>query len=140
MIPSFFMKIDKIPLNANGKVDRSKMPDVNTDSTEVFVAPTEEIHYQMAAIWSEVLGVETEKISINRSFFEMGGNSLKLVSLVSSINQKLGWKLAIPTVFRYPTIESLTATAFSKADDIDRFKDTIKEEADEMKDLIQMLD
>ncbi|MGY6215875.1 thioesterase domain-containing protein, partial [Methylolobus aquaticus] len=60
---------------------------------------------QLAAIWQEVLGLDSVGVSDN--FFELGGHSLLALRLVSAINQRLGWTVALPQLLQFPTIQGL---------------------------------
>src|SRR4030095_7367954 len=86
MIPSYFIKLDLLPLTANGKVDKTALPDpgeVDIDRTTGYTAPRSRLEEQLAGIWQEVLQVEP--IGIHDNFFELGGHSLKAMQIVSRI-------------------------------------------------------
>ncbi|WP_248549774.1 non-ribosomal peptide synthetase, partial [Paenibacillus odorifer] len=76
MIPSYFVELENIPLNNNGKVDRKALPapDLNA-GLEAYEAPRDALEAQLAELFAEVLG--TGSFSIGDSFFERGGHSLK---------------------------------------------------------------
>ncbi|MCK4258962.1 MAG: amino acid adenylation domain-containing protein [Halanaerobiales bacterium] len=107
MIPSYFIQLDKMPLNKNGKVDRKALPEPEvTILTGVeYEAPGNEIEEKLASIWVEVLGVE--KIGIHDNFFELGGHSLKAIILASKIHKELNVELPLREVFQRPTIKNL---------------------------------
>lgn len=108
MIPNGFVLLESMPLNPNGKVDRRALPEpemVLRSLREHFVAPRTDTEKTLAAIWSEVLGVEP--IGIHDNFFELGGYSLIAVGLMAQIQQKLGSQLPLATLFQSPTIEQL---------------------------------
>jgi amino acid adenylation domain-containing protein len=105
MVPTAFVILDKIPLNANGKVDRNKLPipDSTAESRDKEYAPPEtEIQMKMANIWSEVLGVE--KIGIDDNFFNLGGESFKAVRVVRKIDPSL----SVIALFKHHTIRELS--------------------------------
>ncbi|MCK4258971.1 MAG: amino acid adenylation domain-containing protein [Halanaerobiales bacterium] len=106
MIPLHFIKLDKLPLNRNGKVDLLTLPepDISRIAKE-YVAPTNEIEERLAMIWSEILGIK--KIGITDNFFELGGHSLKATSMVSSVFKEFNVQLPIREVFKTPTIDKL---------------------------------
>ncbi|MGB7606468.1 MAG: condensation domain-containing protein, partial [Lutisporaceae bacterium] len=107
MIPAYFIQLDKLPLTENGKVDRKALPEVdgsiNTDIE--YEAPRNEIEEKLAAIWSEVLGIE--KIGINNNFFELGGHSLKATNVIAKIHKELNVELPLREMFKTPTIKGL---------------------------------
>jgi acyl-coenzyme A synthetase/AMP-(fatty) acid ligase len=79
MIPQYFVQLDKIPLTSNGKADRKALPNPeNTMGTGVeYVAAGNEPEQKLVSIWSEILGIEKQKLSIRDSFFTIGGDSIK---------------------------------------------------------------
>ncbi|PKM50197.1 MAG: hypothetical protein CVV02_12585 [Firmicutes bacterium HGW-Firmicutes-7] len=106
MIPTYFIKIDKLPLTSNGKIDRKALPDVDCIHTGVeYEGPTNEIQEKLIEIWKEVL--EVEKIGINDSFFDLGGHSLKVTALVSKIHKVLNVDMPLREVFVNPTVKEL---------------------------------
>ncbi|TWP50722.1 amino acid adenylation domain-containing protein [Lentzea tibetensis] len=107
MVPSVFMTLDRIPLTHNGKVDRKALPapEVTQDG---FVAPRTPVEEQLAAIWSEVLGVE--RVGVEDNFFGLGGDSILGIQLVSRARRD-GLKLSSRDVFRHQTIAELALVA-----------------------------
>ena len=108
MVPSYFIQIEKIPLTANGKIDRKSLPDPRITFGNEYIAPRNEIEEQLVVIWSEILGIEREKIGINFNFFDLGGHSLKAVILISKIKEVLNVNIPISNIFKEPTIENLS--------------------------------
>ncbi|MGD2085117.1 MAG: amino acid adenylation domain-containing protein [Candidatus Aminicenantes bacterium] len=106
MIPSYFVRVEKIPLTANGKVDRKALDSLGTKlGGDVEYAPPEtEMEKIIANIWQEVL--ELDKPGIDDSFFDMGGNSLKVVQLYNRLNEILKKDIPIVALFEYVTIRS----------------------------------
>ncbi|WP_051153511.1 non-ribosomal peptide synthetase [Ruminiclostridium papyrosolvens] len=108
MIPSYFVKLEKIPLNTNGKVDIKELPDPIKSlciSTE-YVPPETDIQKYLVEVWSEILGAE--RIGINDNFFELGGHSLKATMLTSRIFKKFGVNLSQSELFRNETVKKLS--------------------------------
>ncbi len=107
MIPSYFMKLGKMPLTANGKLNRKSLPkpeiEINLNEYE---GPRNETEEKLVKIWEEVLG--TEKVGINDNFFELGGHSLKATVLTSKIHKELNKEIELKEVFNYPTIKELS--------------------------------
>ncbi|WP_310622345.1 condensation domain-containing protein [Flexibacterium corallicola] len=77
-------------------------------NTPNYVPPRNEFEYQLCHIWSEVLGLQ--KIGVNSNFFQVGGESIHAIKLVTQINQQLGRQLTVATIFRHPTIATLSAS------------------------------
>ncbi|MCC5438880.1 non-ribosomal peptide synthetase [Clostridium botulinum] len=107
MIPSYFIKLEKIPLTSNGKVDRKALPkpDRSIATCTEYVAPTNDIEESILELWMEVLDLES--IGVNDDFFELGGNSLSMITINSKLKERIGKNISIATLFRYSTISSL---------------------------------
>jgi amino acid adenylation domain-containing protein/non-ribosomal peptide synthase protein (TIGR01720 family) len=108
MVPAYFLVLDRLPLNSNGKLDRRSLPDPAEQSlfseTKV-VRPNTTTERILADIWQAVLGIGN--IGIQDNFFDLGGHSLKAIQILSRIHQDFDCKLALKDLFRFPTIESL---------------------------------
>jgi amino acid adenylation domain-containing protein len=106
MIPSFFVPLTEFPRTPNGKIDKNALPEPEIGKAKDFIAPRTSIETKMVELWSEVLNIDKEKISINENFFDLGGNSLKIVQLNSMLIDM--FNVDIPTVelFRNSTIAS----------------------------------
>ena len=115
MIPSAFVILSDFPLNINGKIEIKKLP--KPDETSIvespYLAPRNQTETILADIWQGILQIS--KIGVNDNFFDLGGHSLKAISLVSKIQEKLELPLQIQQVFSHPTIaeqaELLTASS-----------------------------
>jgi amino acid adenylation domain-containing protein len=112
MIPAYFVFIDRMPLTANGKIDRAALPDPSSSaaSRNEYIEPRDEIEKKLAAIWSEVLG-DTKPIGIDDDFFQLGGHSLKATIMTTQIHRQLLVKIPLETVFAAPTIRELAEYA-----------------------------
>ena len=108
MIPSYFVPINKIPLTPNGKIDRKALPAPEAKVYDEYIPPVNEIEKSLALIWSDVLGRKEELIGINDNFFQLGGHSLKIIRLISKIQDELGVKISIAEVFKRNTIRALS--------------------------------
>jgi acyl carrier protein len=127
MVPSYFVQLDKIPLTSNGKVDRRALPEPETGEAgeQEYVPPGNEVEAKLVEIWSELLGMEKNKISINANFFRLGGHSLKAAAMMAKIQEVFHIKLNLVEIFSNPTageVASLikaTSLAKEKQQDID---------------------
>jgi tyrocidine synthetase-3 len=108
MVPSFFIKLDAIPLTSNGKVERSALPEPEMKIENDYIAPRNKMEEKLTEIWSDLLGVEKNIISIDSNFFEMGGHSLNGTILLSKILKAFNVKIALSDVFRLPTVRLLS--------------------------------
>ncbi|WP_129780154.1 non-ribosomal peptide synthetase [Peristeroidobacter soli] len=108
MVPAHIVVLDKLPLNANGKLDRKALPEPAYHATGHYEAPQSEAERALAAIWSSVLGVE--RVGRNDNFLELGGHSLTAMQMVALVRQRHGVELPIRVVFEKPTLAALAAT------------------------------
>ncbi|MBW9102019.1 non-ribosomal peptide synthetase, partial [bacterium M00.F.Ca.ET.228.01.1.1] len=105
MVPSVFVGLATLPLNASGKVDRRALPAPDEDSggsEAVYEAPRDERERELAKIWRTLLG--RDRIGVHEPFFEIGGHSLLATQLVSRIRDVFGVELPLRSVFLMPTI------------------------------------
>lgn len=106
MVPSSFVTLPRLPLSANGKLDRKRLPAPgDDDSCREFVAPDGPIEQQLADLWSELLG--TRRIGRSDNFFELGGHSLLAVQLIARIQETSGVEITLSRVFQAPTLAAL---------------------------------
>lgn len=119
LIPTEYVFIDKVPLSVNGKVDRQALPSPNVkslvDNTEHWV-PQTKIEQNLSNIWSKVLGYPS--ISSEANFFDLGGNSLKIVQIIARVRQELKVELAVPDIFANPTIKDLAQHIETKSSSV----------------------
>jgi len=114
MVPSYFVFIDNIPFTPNGKIDRSALPEPDSISLDGYIPPGDEIEETLVEIWSEILGIEKDKIGIEHNFFHLGGNSLQLIGLVSKINNRFGIELPVTQIYENPIIKHISKNIKSK--------------------------
>ncbi|AFY74910.1 amino acid adenylation enzyme/thioester reductase family protein [Synechococcus sp. PCC 7502] len=106
MTPSAFVFLDQFPLNANGKVDRSALPNPQSSmTTNNFIPPRDRTEQQLATIWEKHLN--HHPISINDNFFDLGGHSLLSIRLVLDIEKAFNCTLPLMSFFKLSTIEEL---------------------------------
>lgn len=107
MMPTYFIKMDNIPLTATGKVNLKALPSTTSveEYPEMISQPESQMERMLANIWMEVLDLKT--ISTTSNFFEIGGHSLSIIRIKSKIYQLLGKEVPVVTLFQYSTIESL---------------------------------
>lgn len=107
MIPSYFIEIVEIPLTPNGKLDTSSLPEPEILRLASHVDPSNETEEKLLTIWSDILKVEKEKISVTTSFFNIGGNSLKTITLSNYISKIFSVEISITALFNKQTIKSI---------------------------------
>jgi len=111
MVPPIFIVLDAMPLTPNGKVDRRSLPAPDRNRPELgeeYVAPRNPTEAALAEIWSRVL--EIERIGVNDDFFDLGGDSLMVIKVVSQAN-KADLGVTTKQVFQNRTIAELAAVA-----------------------------
>ncbi|WP_394773118.1 amino acid adenylation domain-containing protein [Flavobacterium sp.] len=106
MLPGYYIQLNVMPLTTNGKIDKKNLPDVTEEDlikTE-YIAPRTAQEKVLAAVWSEVL--KYEKIGIKDSFYNLGGDSIKSIQLISKLKQR-GHLLKVDQILRNPILEDL---------------------------------
>ena len=108
MIPSNFIMLDSMPLTPNEKIDRKALPKPDNIRPQLetnYVIPETEIEKDIAKVWRKVLKID--KIGINDNFFDLGGNSLLAVQLITKLNANFQINLAVHSLLNAPNIASL---------------------------------
>ena len=118
MVPSLLMEMRALPRTPNGKVDRNALPapqaDVVTMSSASYVAPGDAMEEKVAAIWREVL--KLDKVGTRDNFFDIGGHSLLAVQVHRHLCAGLDRPLPLTDIFRFPTVQSLSAHLLDSGD------------------------
>ncbi len=107
MVPMVFVELEMMPLTPNRKLDRLALPTpkaLHVNQGE-YVAPETTLECQIAEVWETLLGVE--RIGLNDSFFDLGGHSLLVVSMVAEINTVTNKKFRVTDVFQMPSINGI---------------------------------
>ncbi|WP_374090560.1 amino acid adenylation domain-containing protein [Methylomicrobium lacus] len=107
-VPTALVVLDRLPLNHNGKVDRSALPMPELWSTggeRTIVEPRDALEKTLTSIWEEVLGMHP--VGILDNFFDLGGHSLRAIRLMADIQKVLDVSLPLSTLFKAPTVEQL---------------------------------
>ncbi len=110
MVPWSFVILDRLPVTANGKLDRQALPSPQAAAaTEgdgaAHVAPRNELERAIAEVWREVL--QLERVGVHDNFFESGGSSLLIVKLHGRLLEALGREIPVMELFRHTTIDAL---------------------------------
>jgi acyl carrier protein len=99
--------MDEIPLTPNRKVNRKALPTPEIKAGNDYLAPSNEKEEKLVEIWSDVLKIEKEEISVTANFFVIGGHSLKAFILASRIHALYDIDITIKEIFSYPTIKDI---------------------------------
>jgi acyl carrier protein len=108
MIPAVFVMLAEMPLTPNGKVDRRALPlpeGVRPELEKEYVAPRNETEEALAVIWGQILGVE--KIGVNDNYFDLGGDSLMAMQLISRMSEVFQVKLQVNQFFEAPSVQEM---------------------------------
>ncbi len=133
MVPLHWLWLDRLPLNANGKLDRKALPELEIGQlhSQDYLAPRNELETTLAAIWAEVLKVE--RVGVQDNFFELGGHSLLATQIASRVQKTLQRDVPLRAMFECSTvsqlaeyIEGLAANEIS-AEKVDRLSDLMAE-------------
>ncbi|MDT9633932.1 non-ribosomal peptide synthetase [Pseudomonas sp. JV449] len=133
MVPLHWLWLERLPLNANGKLDRKALPELEIGQlhSQDYLAPRNELENTLAAIWAEVLKVD--RVGVQDNFFELGGHSLLATQIASRVQKTLQRDVPLRAMFECSTvaelaayIEGLAANEIS-AEKVDRLSDLMAE-------------
>ena len=108
MMPTHFVRLERMPLTTNGKIDRTALPEPtaeNIQTEQEFVAPATETEKTLAALWCDLLKVDS--IGRNDNFFNLGGHSLLVMRAVSRLRETFGVDVQLRNLFERPTVAGL---------------------------------
>jgi aryl carrier-like protein len=113
MLPSVCVVLDRLPLNANGKINRKALPVPDARAASAgFEPPATDTEARLTALWEEVL--ERPGLGVADDFFRLGGHSLRLVRLQTRIRGAFGLDLPLAELFRAPTVRAMAALIDSR--------------------------
>ncbi|MBK3510144.1 non-ribosomal peptide synthetase [Pseudomonas sp. MF6747] len=133
MVPLHWLWLERLPLNANGKLDRKALPtlEIGQLHSQDYLAPRNALETTLAAIWAEVLKVD--RVGVQDNFFELGGHSLLATQIASRVQKSLQRDVPLRAMFECSTvaelaeyIEGLAANDIS-AEKVDRLSDLMAE-------------
>lgn len=109
MVPAALVRVDALPLTANGKVDHTALPAptaANALADDQFVSPRTMVEERLAGILRPLLHVD--RVSVKDNFFLLGGHSLLGTQLITRINESFGVELSLLSLFDHPTLEEMS--------------------------------
>jgi acyl carrier protein len=135
MVPLHWLWLDRLPLNANGKLDRKALPalEIGQLQSQDYLAPRNDLEQTLTDIWAEVLKVE--KVGVRDNFFELGGHSLLATQIASRVQKALQRDVPLRAMFECSTVAEL-------AEYIDELaaNDITEEKVDRLNDLMAELE
>ncbi len=105
MLPAYLVRLEKMPLTINGKIDRLALPNPTENRPEMdaaFAAPQTELEIGLAGIWSRTLNVD--RVGIHDNFFDLGGASIPAVQVVAIMSDQYGVPFPVRSFFENPTV------------------------------------
>lgn len=108
MIPNYIVELDSLPLNENGKINRTALSEIlpNEVIHKGYVAPRKETEKLLIEIWQNILGVE--KIGVYDNFFELGGNSIQIIRVINIINERFKINLKPKNLYNTLNVEGVS--------------------------------
>ncbi|MBT1695437.1 LLM class flavin-dependent oxidoreductase [Fulvivirgaceae bacterium PWU4] len=109
MVPSYLMRIGRMLVTPNGKIDRKAFPDPEVKAGANYVKPSTEQERKLVRIWAGILRLDENNIGIRDDFFALGGHSIMAVRLIQSIEQHFSILLNLKEIFECATVEKQCA-------------------------------
>jgi amino acid adenylation domain-containing protein len=110
MVPGTFVHLERLPLTANGKLDRAALADATNESTlknDTFEEPRSAVEERVSALLTDLL--EVDSIGIHDNFFHLGGHSLLGAQVISRVRETFDVELSLRAIFDHPTVEEISA-------------------------------
>jgi amino acid adenylation domain-containing protein len=111
MVPEAYVRLDKLPLTANGKLDRQALPEPELGEAEEYVGPANKREEELCAIFGEVLGIEPAKISVTGNFFRLGGTSILAIKLANRIQSDVGALIRVADIMALKTARKIAQSS-----------------------------
>ena len=106
MIPQYFIEIDSVPININGKTDFKALPLPNTIVEDEILEPKTDIEKLIYATYQSVLGIDN--FSMNDSFYDLGGDSLAAIAVSSKLSSTLNIEISVKDILNIPILKNLS--------------------------------
>jgi amino acid adenylation domain-containing protein len=111
MTPDVFMRLEKLPVTVNGKLDHRALPDPELKRDEAYEKPRNEAEEKLRELYAEILGLPKETVSVQADFFRIGGDSIRGIRLANRIQRRLHFPITITDILKFKTIRRLCENA-----------------------------
>jgi amino acid adenylation domain-containing protein len=107
MVPRGYLCLESLPLTVNGKLDRRALPEIELSDEAEYEPPEGETEERLCALFGQVLGMDSGKVSASADFFRLGGDSIRSIQLVSRMQRIMHSTVSVKDLFAYRTIRKL---------------------------------
>ncbi|WP_156428048.1 non-ribosomal peptide synthetase, partial [Mycobacterium sp. GA-1999] len=114
MVPTHIVVLEEFPLTSSGKLDRRALPAPEYQDADRYRAPVGAVEEILAGVYARILGLD--RVGVDESFFDLGGDSLSAMRLIAAINNSLDADISVRTVFEAPTVAQLAPRIGGDAD------------------------
>jgi len=135
MVPTHIVEIESMPLTTSGKIDRKRLPVPKIQISKEILAPSSKYEKHLTELWKDLLNISN--ISITDNFFDIGGNSLLAIRLITKIQDSLGINLDVVKVMEFPNIK-VFANYLSGNHSLESGKDSNLQKRKELRQLRQL--
>ncbi|MDN5789780.1 MAG: amino acid adenylation domain-containing protein, partial [Micrococcales bacterium] len=106
LVPARIVRIEELPVTASGKLDTGRLPEVDfiDEAPGAFVAPSTDVEMRLCGLWSQVLGIASERIGVDDDFFALGGDSIRAMTLAQALASMFDREADVATVFEDTSI------------------------------------
>ena len=117
MVPVRYVRMDKFPINANGKIDRKNLPLPQNDRSDLQpLNGNNEV--KVAQLFCQILNISIEEIGANSSFFEIGGDSILIMRLCAELGKTFHKEIPPARIYEKPTVREIVRTVESSPDEV----------------------
>ncbi|WP_421546121.1 amino acid adenylation domain-containing protein [Lactiplantibacillus plantarum] len=114
MMPSGYQHISEFPLTINGKIDRRALPEISYDNGVIYVEPQNSTEEQVKQIVCDLLTLKLDNTSMLENFFTIGGDSIKVIKLISILKNHFGKQVTIKEIFKAKTLKNIAELVANK--------------------------
>jgi amino acid adenylation domain-containing protein len=116
MIPTFFIQLEEMPMLPNGKINYKALPDPKTTASAgmLYEPPANKTERKIIEIWAEVLELDPQKIGRNDDFFELGGNSINILKVLSRVKKEFKQDISMSSLFLNKKASELAANIYEE--------------------------